>query len=89
MVKKGNTVRLTGNFYDWEDNPADPEGVTLIIYDNRRIKISEVTPNRVNVGEYQYDYVAEKEGSYYYEFKGNLSGNPSLNRATFTVHFFD
>lgn len=88
MVKRGNTVRLIGQFYDWDDNPADPDSVTLIIYDNKRVKIDEVVPLKIEVGKYFYDYVAEKEGSYYYEFKGVIGETPSLNRATFSVHFY-
>lgn len=87
MVLVGNTVRLCGVFYDWDDKPVDPDKVSLIIYDGNKKRLEELEPSREAPGQYLYDYVVKEKGVFYFEFYGLINGLPSLNRQQLTVGF--
>jgi hypothetical protein len=87
-VQAGDTVRLKVQFYDWNNDPADPDEVIVTIYDSNRneLIIQQLGPgNKESVGAYYYDYTLTNAGTYYYEFKGTLEGTPALRRGTLKV----
>lgn len=48
----------------------------------------EMSPlNRVNTGQYYYDYVPEAIGTINYEWHGRIEGQPSLYRASLSPGF--
>ena len=92
-VLSGNTIRLYSYFYDME-NPnklIDPDEIIFTLYDQKWSKISETIlsiENKKSLGVYFYDYITPsdlKMSFYNYEFKGLISGKPSLNRDDFKV----
>lgn len=89
----GSTVRLVGEFFDFENNPTDITLPKVIIYDYRYNKVSEITldnNNKLGVGIYFYDFVTDMvEKTLIYEFYGELNGSPALDRNSFTSKFID
>lgn len=85
----GTTVRLQCKFYDFDKNLIDPARVKLIIYDSKYTKINEFeNVVRVSEGTYQYDYVSEStDRRLYYEFYGEIAGNPAINRQALDFRF--
>ena len=85
----GTTVRLQCKFYDFNKKLIDPARVKLIIYDSKYHKIDEFEDVvRVSEGIYQYDYVSKiTDLRLYYEFYGEIAGNPSLNRQALDFRF--
>lgn len=87
-VQRGNTVRLTAVFKDWGGDAVDPDMVKVVIYNREWQKIDEVplgVANRLQVGEYFYDYVAAQIGTIYVEWYGMIGATPSLHRSALTV----
>jgi len=89
---KGNTIRVQATFADFDGNATDPEVIKFITYDNKYTKLSEITlssANKVDTGIYYYDYTIPNNvgKSYYYEFYGEIGGNPTLNRREFSAKF--
>lgn len=87
-VQRGNTVRLTALFKDWEGEPIDPDAVKVIIYDRKWQKLhdDDLGPgHHLDTGSYFYDYVPEQTGTYYVEWQGRIEGLPSLHRSTLIV----
>ncbi|OUS70312.1 hypothetical protein B1748_29190 [Paenibacillus sp. MY03] len=87
-VQRGNTVRLMATFRDWDDDPIDPDIVKVIIYDRKWQQLSdnELGPgNRIETGQYFYDHMPDQTGTFYVEWHGRISGQPSLYRDTLTV----
>ncbi|MDQ0976622.1 hypothetical protein QFZ31_006674 [Neobacillus niacini] len=89
----GSTVRLSATFTDIEGANKDPDLVKVVIYDYKFIKLEEFVlgvPNRMGLGEYVFDYTAPMaEKKIYFEFYGEIDGNPVLDRDSFTTKFFD
>lgn len=87
----GNTVRLTCSFKDFKGEFTDPTTVKFIIYDNKYNIMSETIlsdGNRESIGSYFYDYTTESErGTWYFEFYGEISGNPAVQRGTIRTSF--
>jgi hypothetical protein len=80
----GNTVRLKGEFKDFDGVLTAVDNVVLKVYDGYKKQVGEDVPLvATEIGKYQYDYVIPNDvvGPLYYEFKGELSGNPILGRA--------
>lgn len=87
-VQRGNTVRLQAMFKDFGGDPIDPATVKVILYDRRWTKIHEQTlgaPNKLDTGQYFYDYVPAAVGTLYYEWNGTIEGQPSLHRSALMV----
>lgn len=87
----GNTIRLEGSFFDFDNALIDPDVVKLIIYDFR-YKVLEtilmLPENKVGIGKYTYDYVTnDNEQLHYYEWYGEINGKPNLKRGKFTTKF--
>lgn len=90
MFQTGNTIRLTCSFFGFDGKPANPQIVRVIIYDVLYKKIKEVTlteTNKIKDGEYYFDYIPTKEGRVYYEWYGEIAGNPSIKRGTIEAKF--
>ena len=92
MALKGDTIRLTGEFKDFDKNFVEPESVTLNIYDKSNIAIQSITittDNRIGIGLYYYDYVVPFtiEEFFICEFLGMYRGNPILDREKISVSF--
>lgn len=87
----GNTVRLKAVFRGDDGELKDPEMVRVIFYNYRYEKIEEFSlgdSHRVGVGEYVYDYVnSDEEKRIYYEFNGEIAGNPAIQRDGFVTKF--
>ena len=81
----GDTIRLKGEFKDFDGVYVDPANVALKIYAGNKKQLGEdITPDRVGLGKYQYDYVIPGDviGPLYFEFSGEIDGKPILGRAT-------
>jgi hypothetical protein len=88
IVQRGNTVRLTAIFKDWDEEFIDPAIVKVIVYDRRWQKVFELellSDNRVDIGSYFLDYVPEQTGTFYIEWQGRIESKPSLHRITMIV----
>jgi hypothetical protein len=87
----GNTVRLTGTFKDINGALRDPSFVKVILYNYRYEKIEEFilgTVNKVGTGVYAFDYrTPNDEMKIYYEFYGEIEGNPAIQRSSFKTKF--
>jgi hypothetical protein len=89
MALIGNTVTFEGKFY-LEDVLTDPDegSIHFITYNQPNVIIDNITltsAHKISTGIYRYDYVIPKpSGDMIFEFKGTISGNPSLNRAIIT-----
>ena len=53
----GDTIRLKGEFKDFDGNLTDIEEPKVVIYDNKRNVIKEATPTKAGTGIYYYDLV--------------------------------
>lgn len=87
----GNTIRLKAIFKDNIGNPKDPDMVKIIFYNYRYEKIDEFSlgqSHKIGIGEYVYDYVSsDNETRIYYEFNGEIAGNPAIQRSGFMTKF--
>lgn len=87
----GTTVRLSCTFSNFDNEKVDPDLVKVIIYDKqyKALKTIIITPeNRLNVGEYFYDYTTEAQTQVvYYEWYGEIAGKPTLKRGYITTKF--
>lgn len=90
----GNTIRLKGTFKNNAGDPTDPTVINLIIYDRFYRLLSQYplgSSNKVSTGVYFYDYTIPagvQDQTYYYEFYGEITGIPALNRGKFLAKFF-
>jgi hypothetical protein len=89
--KSGNTVRLIGEFYDFEGNLIDPQIVKVAIYDYKHNLIQEVVvgqSSKLSKGIYYFDYVTKNgNNKIIYEWYGEIDGRPSLDRNMFVTDF--
>lgn len=94
IYETGNTVRVKGTYKNNAGQPTDPSLPTVRIYDSNYDLITEVSlsdANKVGTGVYQYDYTipaGKAHAIYYYEFYGEVTGVPALNRGQFVAKFF-
>lgn len=90
MFQVGNTVRLTCSFSDFEGKIVSPQIVKIIIYDVLYKKLEEFSLDengKLADGRYYFDYVPIKSGRFYYEWYGEIAGNPAIKREFFEVSF--
>jgi hypothetical protein len=91
MYLCGSTVRLIGEFFDFEGKPKDVQFPKVIIYDYKYKKVAEYPlsdSNKVGVGKYSYDYITtENPTRVIYEFNGESDSLPALDRGSFTTLF--
>jgi hypothetical protein len=87
----GSTVRLSAKFTDVEGIPKNPDTVKVVLYDYRFNKLEEFVlgeENHVGTGEYVFDYITPMiERKIHFEFYGEISGNPVIERDSFVTKF--
>lgn len=87
----GSTVRLVGEFFNFEGEPVDVSFTKVIIYNYKYEKLEEfmlTEANRIGVGKYFFNYVTESTPkTVIYEFSGELDGFPALDRNSFSTRF--
>jgi hypothetical protein len=93
MYLTGDTVRVYASFFDVNGNPKDPEIVKVKFYDYRYNLLEEFlisSSNKLAVGEYFFDYRTQnKEMRVYYEWYGEIAGNPVIDRDGFRTKFIN
>jgi hypothetical protein len=95
VFEAGNTVKFRVTFRDWAPEGQtgaefDPDSVTGTLYDANRKVLQSFSPAKVlnTVSTYEHDLTLPmQEGTYYIEFKGLVTGQPSLIREKFQVKF--
>lgn len=90
--QSGNRVKLSAKFENDEGIFTDPAIVKLIIYNYKYEIIEQFNigdANRIEVGEYFYDYVTDsnKNEKIFYEWYGEMNGTPTLRRGSFITKF--
>lgn len=87
----GNTVRLSATFRDIQEKLVDPDLVKIIIYNVKYEKIEEYlldSIRKISKGNYVLDYrLPDKPLTIYYEWYGEISGNPFLRREKIITKF--
>jgi len=86
----GNTIRLTGEFKNYDGSHYDVNNPKVVVYDSNREVILAAEPERVGVGKYQYDLIVpdykeagKQKEPLVFEFSGSLEGKPIVGRASF------
>lgn len=87
----GDTAKLTCEFRDWNDELVDPENVTVTVYNEYWEKLSQASDTdifRESQGKYYYEYVTPMTtGIVIYEWRGMISGKPSIKRNQLELFF--
>jgi hypothetical protein len=89
----GSTVTLRAVFTDIiTGQPTNTDELpTVIIYDSDYVEIGSFTAVAEDVGRYKLVYSipsGTKPTTYFYEFKGSLTGIIALNRNKFYARFY-
>ena len=86
----GNTIRLKGEFKDFNGELTDIENPKVVVYDSKRKVILDAEPERIEEGKYQYDLIVpdykeagKQNEPLVFEFSGELDGKPIVGRASF------
>lgn len=91
IYTSGSTVRLIGEFFDFDGQPTDVLFLKVVIYDYKYNKLKEFTlndSNKIETGKYFYDFVTDTTPKrVIYEFRGELDSLPALDRRSFTTKF--
>lgn len=91
VYQSGNTVRLTCEFYDFDNEIKDPNIIKIKLYDNKFNVTDEILNiQRVDTGRYYYDYITDVDSAnkkHYYEWYAEIDGVPSLKRSSFMTRF--
>src|SRR5437764_11793078 len=93
--KAYNTIRITEKFIDFTNNLSDPTLIQFKVYSQSYNLVGTFSVDTISMksstGVYFYDYTIPATGytnqKMYYEFYGEVSGSPSLNRGSFKVIF--
>ena len=90
--QRGDTIKLTCNFVNFDDIAIDPQEVKVTIYDTNQTLIIEnilTIANKTDIGAYFYDYIADvdKDTRIIYEWLGTIEGEPSIKRGSFKIVF--
>jgi hypothetical protein len=82
----GTTITLKSLYKDVNGQPIDPPIIKLRIMDSRYNQLQEYSigePNKVAVGEYEFQYVIRRElgnSTLFYEWYAELDGLPKVGR---------
>lgn len=97
IFQKGDTVRFTAQFKNFEDVPCDVMDAKCVVYDDKWNVIEENTltidnklkdnADKVIVGGYFYEFTLDRFGDVYFEFSGQLNGSRALRRGKVKVTF--
>lgn len=83
IYQEGNTIRITGQFNDWDGAAIDPTIVRLKVYNAKYELVDSLEvplTNKIAVGEYFYDYTFSSMGDFIYEWYAEIDGTPSIKR---------
>lgn len=84
----GTTVRLKCAFFDFNNEKVDPQLVRVLIYNYKYEVIEQLNATKESVGEYFLDYITtNKSQTFYYEWYGEINGQPSIKRDSFITKF--
>ena len=79
----GDTIRLKGEFKDFNGKLTDIENPKVVVYDSKRKVILDAEPERVEKGKYQYDLIVpdykeagKQNEPLVFEFSGEIGGQP-------------
>ena len=84
----GNTNRLTTTFYNFDNEQVNPNLVKFFLKDSFGKVIKEEIlgeENKLEIGKYFYDFIADKQGRFIVEFYGEISGKPNVDRELIIV----
>lgn len=88
VFEKGNTLRLYGNFKDFDGNVTDPTsssaGIKIYSSDNEEV-LAASTMTREAEGLYFYDWTPSDADTYCAEVYGSISTNTAKTRFLFDV----
>lgn len=92
VYQRGDTIKLTCTFYNFDNVAVDPIEVKIIIYDSTYTQVSETildATHRTGTGTYFYNYIADvdKDTKIIYEWLGTIDGTPSIKRGSFKIVF--
>lgn len=91
MAYLGDTVRLKVHFKSFDGDSIDPDDITLTIYNKDKNQVEQYElndTNKINVGQYFYDYSPASELSeFIFEFKGFYNDKPILARDVVKIKF--
>ena len=86
----GDTIRLKGEFKDFDGNLTDIEEPKVVVYDSKRKVILDAEPERIEEGKYQYDLIVpdypeagKRNEPLVFEFSGKIGGQPVVGRSSF------
>ena len=92
IVVSGTAIRVVNTFYNFDNQPQDPDVVKFRVYDSSYKQLGDyilTEENRISEGKYFYDYVtpSERNKTIILEFYGEISGNPTIERKQITTTF--
>ena len=88
LALSGNTVRIKAEFKDFDGTNVSPDNVVLRIYSKGRVQINDdISLSPMSEGIYEYDYEIPNlpDRAIYYEFAGELGGNPVIARGKIDI----
>jgi len=88
LALSGNTVRIKAEFKDFDGTNVSPDNVVLRIYSKGRVQIDDdISLSPMSEGIYEYDYEIPNlpDRAIYYEFEGELGGNPVIARGKIDI----
>ncbi len=89
----GDTIQPVATFHDWAPVGTlgaliDPSSIVVTIYDSEQNPLGTLIYVRESLGVFHADWVLPVfAGTYFIEFKGVISGEPAINRASVKVKF--
>lgn len=87
MPISGNTIRLYAEFFDFDGTKVVPENIVVRFYNRNRERIGEdisVVPVEEQI---YYDLVTENPEIRFYEFYGEVNGQPVVERAMLEIQW--
>lgn len=91
MPTIGDTVRLYGEFRDWESNLVDVDSLEVKIYDKEELLLDTINTGIINyeVGKYYVPYTIPNENGGYltYKFSGNINGEQIMRGGKIPIKF--
>ena len=80
MPISGNTIRLRAEFFDFDGSKVTPDNITVKFYNREKEQIGDAQAATVVDGQIYYDYVAANPEIRFYEFSGEINGQPVVER---------
>lgn len=84
-----STVKIVGEFYNYEEQLIEPQNIKLIIYNEKWEKQEEFImglSNKIKDGSYFLEYLLpSRPQKLYYEWNAIIDGSTSISRDTIIV----